>query len=65
MQSYSQAHPVTTNLLPLDLLAGDWKLSSQTLEGTLVEFCECLVDFCLVALLDLCDLANSIAGVGN
>jgi hypothetical protein len=62
---YVQTHSVTTNLLPLDLLTSDGKLSSQTLEGTLVEFCESLIDFCLVALLDLCDFANGIAGVGN
>lgn len=60
-----QTHPVTTNLLPLNLLTGDRKLSSQAFEGTLVEFCESLIDFCLVALLNLCDFANGIAGVGD
>jgi hypothetical protein len=60
-----KTHPVTTNLFPFDLLAGDGKLSSQTLEGPLVEFCESLVDFCLVALLELCDFANGVAGVGD
>lgn len=62
---YCITHPITTDLLPLDLLTRDRKLSSQTLEGTLVEFCESLVDFCLVALLDLCDFADGVAGAGN
>lgn len=62
---YCITHPVATNLLPLDLLTGDRKLSSQTLEGTLIEFCESLVNFCLVALLELCDVANGVAGVGD
>lgn len=62
---YVRTHSVTTNLLPLDLLASDGKLSSQTLEGTLVKFCESLVDFCLVALLDLCDFTNGVTGVGD
>lgn len=61
----TETHSVATDLLPLNLLASDGELSSQTLEGTLVEFCESLVDFCLVALLDLCDFANGVAGVGG
>jgi hypothetical protein len=60
-----KTHPVTTNLFPLNLLTGDGKLSSQALEGTFVEFCESLVDFCLVALFELCDFADGIAGVGD
>ena len=40
-------------------------MSAQALKGTLVEFCESLVDFCLVALLELCDFANGIAGIGD
>lgn len=60
-----QTHPVTTDFLPLNLLTGNGKLSSQTLEGTLVEFCKSLVDFCLVALLNLCNFANGIASVGD
>lgn len=46
-------------------MTGDGELSSQTLESTLVEFCESLVDFCLVALLELCNLANGVAGTGD
>lgn len=46
-------------------MTGDGKLSSQTLESTLVEFCESLVDFCLVALLELCDFADGVAGTGD
>jgi hypothetical protein len=63
--TFCETHPVTTDLFPFNLLTSDGKLSSQTLEGTLVEFCESLIDFCLVALLELCDFANSIAGVGD
>jgi hypothetical protein len=62
---YVETHPVTTNLFPLDLLAGDGKLSSQTFESALVEFCESLIDFCLVALLELSDFTDGIAGVGG
>jgi hypothetical protein len=62
---YVETHSVTTDLLPLHLLTGDRELSSQALECTLVEFCESLVDFCLVALLELCDLTNGIAGIGG
>lgn len=46
-------------------MTGNWKLSAQTLEGALVEFCESLIDFCLVALFKLCDFANGVAGIGD
>lgn len=61
----STTHPVTTDLLPFDLLSRNRKLSAQALESTLVEFCKCLVDLCLVVLLPLCDFADSVGGVGD
>lgn len=64
-QKDDQTYPVATDLLPLNLLAGDRELSSQTLECTLVELCEGLVDLGLVVLFHLCDLSDSIRGVGE
>lgn len=55
------AQPIPADLLPLDLLPGDWQLPPQPLERALTQLPKRLVQILLVLLLGRCDLPNDLA----
>ena len=55
------ANPVPTNLLPINLLSGDWQLPPQPLESPLTQTPKCLVQVLLIPLLRLRNLSRNLA----